>query len=61
MYREVAGIRIYDVQTGQPLQEIAPITKTDDVSITVAISGPMLGGTATGSDVRTLWSMQTVE
>jgi hypothetical protein len=36
----VAGLRIYDVQTGQPLQEIAPITKTDDGSITVASSGP---------------------
>ncbi|QLF69849.1 hypothetical protein FE840_010025 [Peteryoungia desertarenae] len=100
----VAGLRIYDVQTGQPLQEIAPITKTDDGSITVSMSGPkapeygasprlnklafdfareaanalsnappaagfgpgtvpgpMLGGPATGSDVRTLWSMQKVE
>jgi hypothetical protein len=100
----VAGLRIYDVQTGQPLQEIAPITKTDDGSITVAMSGPkapeygasprlnklafdfareaayalsnappaagfgrgtvpgpMFGGPATGSDVKTLWSMQTVE
>jgi hypothetical protein len=36
----VAGLLIYDVQTGQPLQEIAPITKTDDGSITVASSGP---------------------
>ncbi len=36
----VAGLRLYDVQTGQPLQEIAPITKTDDGSITVASSGP---------------------
>jgi hypothetical protein len=35
-----AGLRIVDVQTGQPLQEIAPITKTDDGSITVASSGP---------------------
>jgi hypothetical protein len=100
----VAGLRILDLQTGQPLQEIAPITKTDDGSITVAMSGPkapeygasprlnklafdfareaanalsnappaagfgsgsvpgpMFGGPATGSDVRTLWSMQTVE
>lgn len=100
----VAGLRIVDVQTGQPLQEIAPITKTDDGSITVAMSGPkapeygasprlnklafdfareaanalsnappaagfgpgtvpgpMFGGPATGSDVRTLWSTQTVE
>ncbi len=36
----VAGLRIIDMQTGQPLQEIAPITKTDDGSITVASSGP---------------------
>ncbi len=100
----VAGLRIYDVQTGQPLQEIAPITKTDDGSITVALSGPkapeygtsprlnklafdfareaayalsnappaagfgpgtvpgpMFGGPATGSDVKTLWSVQKVE
>lgn len=100
----VAGLRIYDLQTGQPLQEIAPITKTDDGSITVSLSGPkapeygasprlnklafdfareaanalanappaagfgpgtvpgpMFGGPATGSDVRTLWSTQTVE
>lgn len=100
----VAGLRIYDLQTGEPLQEIAPITKTDDGSITVASSGPeapeygasprlnklafdfardaayalsnappaagfgpgtvpgpMFGGPATGSDVKTLWSMQKVE
>jgi hypothetical protein len=36
----VAGLRIYDVQTGEPVQEIPPITKTDDGSITVALSGP---------------------
>lgn len=100
----VAGLRIVDVQTGQPLQEIAPITKTDDGSITVAMSGskapqygasprlnklafdfareaanslnratpaagfgpgtvpgPMFGGPASGSDVKTLWSVQAVE
>lgn len=100
----VAGLRIYDLQTGQPLQEIPPITKTDDGSITVTLSGPkapeygasprlnklafdfareaayalanappaagfgpgtvpgpMFGGPAMRSDVRTLWSTQTVE
>lgn len=36
----VAGLRIYDLQTGEPLQEIPPITKIDDGSITVASSGP---------------------
>ena len=36
----VAGLRIYDVQTGQPLQEIPPITKIDDGSIMLAGGGP---------------------
>jgi hypothetical protein len=36
----VAGLRIVDLKTGQPLQEIPPITKTDDGSITLASSGP---------------------
>jgi hypothetical protein len=98
----VAGLRLYDVQTGQPLQEIAPITKIDDGSITIASSGPKapeygasprlnklafdfareaayslshaapaagfgpgsgtgLGLVPSGSDVKTLWSVQKVE
>lgn len=99
----VAGLRIVDVQTGETLQEVQPITRIDDGSITIAGGGPKapeygasprlnklafdfaraaanalqrqgmgppgLGPTGgpglsipgSEGDVRTLWSMQTVE
>lgn len=100
----VAALRIVDVQTGQPVQEVRPITRIDDGTVMIAgggpkapeygasprlnklafefareaafalanappaagfgpgtVPGPMFGGPATGSDVKTLWSMQKVE
>lgn len=36
----VAGLRLYDQQTGLPLQEIRPITRIDDGSITIMGGGP---------------------
>lgn len=36
----VAGLRLYDQETGLPLQEIRPITKVDDGTITIAGGGP---------------------
>ena len=36
----VAGLRLYDQETGIPLQEIRPITRTDDGSITIMGGGP---------------------
>jgi len=36
----VAGLQLYDQQTGMPLQEVRPITRIDDGSITIMGGGP---------------------
>ena len=36
----VAGLRLYDQQTGMPLQEVSPIMRIDDGSITIMGGGP---------------------
>jgi hypothetical protein len=36
----VAGLRLYDQETGLPLREIRPITRIDDGTITIAGGGP---------------------
>lgn len=36
----VAGLRLYDQETGLPLQQVSPITRIDDGSITLVGGGP---------------------